>query len=660
MTDSSDCGRERQRGADPAGRPNPPVAMSELIDQALSRRSFLNVTVTGVCAALLTGTGSAGASGTSGTRAGNLFSFRNVPSSQSDTVVVPDGYVAEVLYRWGDPVNGVAPVFRMDASNTAEEQALQAGMGHDGMEYFAIPGEDPNQRGLLCVNHEYTDQILLYSDGLEPMPPARMPAEKVRKSIAAHGISVVEIARDQQGHWSVVPSPRGRRITADTPMRMAGPAAEVLGESIRGTTTNCAAGRTPWGTYLTCEENFHSVFGTSDPAWTPSAQEKRYGLTASGYTYSIGGQKVGAYRWWEQEPRFDLARPDNDARRFGYVVEIDPFDPESVPVKRTALGRIKHENAELVVAPDGRIVVYMGDDEANEFVYKFVSRGRWNPELTREAAGRLLDDGTLYAGRFEADGTGRWLELAPGVNGIPRRTGPEDSEGFDAAGICIRTREAASLAGATPMDRPEWVASHPQTREVYVSLTNNRSRKEGDGGANPRAANLFGHILRWREDGDDPAAETFRWQVFVLAGNPGHKNSTMHGNVAGDPFGCPDGLKFDRTGILWIQTDMSSSVLGTEGYAELGNNMMLAADPATGEVRRFLTGPRGCEITGNTMTPDRRTMFINIQHPGEPADDVNDPLDPSKISNWPDQVPGGRPRAATIAIRRLDGGEIGT
>jgi secreted PhoX family phosphatase len=305
----------------------------------------------------------------------------------------------------------------------------------------------------------------------------------------------------------------------------------------------------------------------------------------------------------------------------------------------------------------------MGDDEMNQFVYKFVSQGKWDPK-TKSGAGvsetsGLLDKGTLYVARFNADGSGNWLELAPGLNDIPRKSSPADQEGFDEAEIAIRSRMAAKIAGATPMDRPEWLAVHPETKEVYVTLTNNKSRHATDP-ANPRAKNIFGHIVRWKEANDDPTSTEFRWQIYVLAGNPQHPDANNQGNIKGDFFACPDGIKFDASGILWIQTDMSSSAIGQPGYVELGHNMMLAANPLTGETRRFLTGPRGCEITGNALTPDRKTMFVNIQHPGEPADDLSDPNMPLKVSSWPDGPSGGRPRSATIAIRKLDGGVIGS
>lgn len=629
------------------------VPMWQIIDRALGRRSFLQVTISSACAAVMAPmSAQASSQGLSVEPQGSteLFQFTNVPPSSIDQVVVPDGYTVDVLYRWGDPINGQSPAFKSDASNSAAEQALQAGMGHDGMEFFEIPGHDPNERGVLCINHEYTDQILLFSDGIEPLPPTPIPMEKVRKSQAAHGLSIIEVARQNDGTWQVVDSPRARRITANSPMRIAGPARAIIGDKVLGTLNNCAAGRTPWGTYLTCEENIQSVFGTDDPDFQPDERAERYGLDPRGYIYEIDGKTVPVYRWWQQDPRFDLAHADCDAERFGWVVEIDPMDPTSTPVKRTALGRFRHENAEVTLAADGRVVVYMGDDQVNEFIYKYVSRKPYDPKRAAEfgvaATGGLLDDGVLHVAKFEEDGRGRWIPL-------------DEQTGLSAAEVAVYSRIAATQVGATPMDRAEWISIHPHTGEVFASLTNNSKRTETDG-ANPRPKNIFGHILRWQEDEGDAASTTFTWRVFLMAGNPNHSEPTQRGNVSGDAFACPDGLKFDKSGILWIQTDISSSKVGTGEFEELGNNMMLAADPATGQVRRFLTGPRGCEITGNAMTPDRRTMFINIQHPGEPADEVSDPLDPSKYSQWPDGEEGGRPRAATIVIRKQDGGTIGS
>jgi secreted PhoX family phosphatase len=479
-------------------------------------------------------------------------------------------------------------------------------------------------------------------------------ADKVAKSQAAHGVAVVEVAR-VDGTWTVVrTSPYARRITARTPMRVAGPAAghpllrtaaDPTGLTVLGTLNNCAHGHTPWGTYLTCEENFNGYFvNESDAA---PALQKRYGITKTGFRY----------RWHEHDARFDAGRHPHEPNRFGWVVEIDPFEPGSQPVKHTALGRFKHEGAWVTLAPDGRVVVYMGDDERFEYIYKFVSGSPYTPG-DRAAAMQLLREGALYAARFHGDGSGEWLELALGKNGI------EPASGFlSQAEVLVNTRGAADRAGATRMDRPEWIAVHPRTGEVYCALTNNsqrgeRGKPEADA-ANPRAGNVFGHIIRWREQGANAAATRFAWDIFGLAGDPGHTDPGMRGTVKGDAFGSPDGLWFDARGVLWIQTDISTTVLNKGDYAAVGNNMMLAADPATGEIRRFLTGPRGSEVTAVVTTPDGTAMFVNIQHPGEPASERSDPANPKAVSGWPDGPGGGRPRSATVVIRRRDGRPIG-
>jgi secreted PhoX family phosphatase len=300
----------------------------------------------------------------------------------------------------------------------------------------------------------------------------------------------------------------------------------------------------------------------------------------------------------------------------------------------------------------------MGDDAQNEYVYKFVSKDRFNA-ADRAANFRLLSEGTLYAARFNADGSGQWLELTQGLNGL------DASAGFATqADVVVGARLAADRAGATRMDRPEWVAVHPSNKDVYLTLTNNSTRGTSTGPAtdapNPRASNTMGHIVRWAETGSDAAALTFRWSIFVLAGDPRLADANKRGNVRGDAFGSPDGLYIDGRGVVWIQTDISTSALNTGDYVNIGNNMMLAADPATGQIRRFLTGPRGCEVTGVVMTPDMRTMFVNFQHPGEPSSGDNNPNNPGAISTWPDGPGIARPRSATVVIRRDDGGVIGS
>ncbi len=577
--------------------------------------------------------------------------FQPVPPSATDTLVVPPGYRAQVVYRWGDPVGAAAgmPAFRADASNSAEEQALQAGMHHDAIEYFPLPaGSSSSTRGLLAMNHEYTDDGLLHADGMKTWT-----AEKVAKSQAAHGVSVVEVEL-AGAEWRVVrPSRYARRITAATPIAISGPAAgsallrtaaDPAGREVRGTLNNCAGGRTPWGTYLTCEENFNGYFSAA----IPSEAERRYGIRKGG----------AGYRWHEHDARFDAAAEPNEANRFGWVVEIDPYDPAAVPVKRTALGRFKHEGAMVTLARDGRVVVYSGDDERFEYVYKFVSRDRYDP--ANAAANRtLLDHGTLYVARFGADGSGEWIALEHGRNGLTAANGFADQ-----AAVCVFARRAGDVVGATKMDRPEWIAVHPVTKEVYCTLTNNADRgkekQPGPDAANPRPANIYGHIVRWREAGGDPAATRFAWDVFVLAGDKQHPDPAKRGTVRGDDFGCPDGLWFDARGVLWIQTDAAARAMASEDWRRIGNNQMLAANVVTGEIRRFLTGPRNCEVTGATMTPDGRTLFVNIQHPGEAPGERGNPEHPRQFSSWPDYDPAGRPRSATVAIRREDGGVVGT
>ncbi len=560
--------------------------------------------------------------------------FAPVPLSMQDTVVVPEGYTAQVIAPWGDPVGiaGHLPAFRADAGNTADEQAVQLGMHHDGLHYFALDGA---HRGLLAMNHEYIDDGLLHTDGT-----AAWSAEKVRKGQAAHGVSVIEVARDGD-RWQVVrPSRYARRISTLTPVGVGGPAAghpllrtaaDPSGMRILGTLNNCASGITPWGTYLTGEENFIIYFEGPE---MPDAHGTRWGLKRRG----------AGMRWAEHDERFDAARHPNEPNRFGWIVEIDPMDPTSTPIKRTALGRAAHEGATVAVTRDGRAVVYSGEDAQFEYVYKFVSRDRIAPGGA--ASNRtLLDHGTLYVARFDADGRGRWLPLVHGEGPLTAASGFADQ-----GEVVVKTRQAADLLGATKMDRPEWIAVDAARGEVYCSLTNNSRRGAADApgtdAANPRARNTMGQVIRWKEDGDSDGI-TFTWNHFVLAGP-----TEAGGTVAGDAFVCPDGLWIDPRGVLWIQTDASSTASG------LGHNMMLAADTVTGEVRRFLTGPAGCEVTGVTCTPDLRTMFVNIQHPGEsPTASRNDPTDPARHSRWPD---GGRPRSATVVVRRRDGGVVGT
>ncbi|NGN65709.1 PhoX family phosphatase [Streptomyces sp. A7024] len=609
----------------------------EVVEARLSRRNVLRGSTAAAAGFLAYGAG-AGAPATAAGR--GLLGFTPVPTSDADKVTVPAGYQAQVLIPWGTPLQPDGPAWRKDASNSAAEQAQQVGMHHDGMNFFPLGrGRDGSRHGLLVLNHEYVQPGILYPDGDKVITQ-----EKVDKALAAHGVSIVEIA-ERGGSWRVVKSGLARKVTGNTPVTYSGPvppghpALKAAGPP-RGTLNNCSHGVTPWGTYVTCEENWNAYFGTEDASWKPSPAQARYGINNVGF----------GYRWHTADPRFDIATNPNEANRFGWVVEIDPMRPGSTPVKRTRLGRIKHEGAVMTTAR-GRVVAYMGDDQDGEYIYKFVGSGSWR--LHRALGRSPLDHGTLYVARFDDDGTGTWLPLEYGKGPLTAANGWQDQ-----ADVLLRTRTAADALGATKMDRAEWTAVNPRTKDVYATLTNGAGAGNA---ANPRTPNPYGHIIRWREKDADNTATTFRWDIFVLAGDPAYDPRVKLDPA--DIFGSPDGLWFDPDGRMWIQTDISNSSqnLASKGYDNIANNQMLAADPRTGEIRRFLTGPRGCEVTGVITTPDQRTMFVNIQHPGETtaAWGESTPANPQGVSSWPDHDPAGRPRSATVVIRRTDGGVIG-
>ena len=639
----------------------------------------------------------------------------------ADVVKVPNGYTASLFVAWGDAIMPGGSAFTGTASETAAEQQKQFGAHNDGMNFFPFSGPDgkpSSERGILCVNNEYTHEEMLFADG---QVGAGYTLAKTRKSQSAHGVSILE-ARRVAGKWAVQKnSPYGRRLTANTPMKISGPAAGHAlmqskafmvtetastptggmtdGFSAYGTVNNCANGITPWGTYLTCEENFNGNFGGTGAVDTSAATEtgklnRRYGLSASGF----------GYRWHTTDPRWDLTTNPNEANLFGWVVEIDPYDPKSVPVKRTALGRFKHESAQYVVDKDNRVAIYMGDDERNEYIYKFVCKNAFS-KTNRALNRKLLDEGTLYVARFDSNLTGVWLALQPGtlgLNGVALRDNPNFAGANDAevlAKILVKTRMAADAVGATMMDRPEWTGARPRIGgfdevEVYCTLTNNNRRGTNtpssnlaDGStaagsarppvdsANPREDNVYGHIIRWRETGKSVTATGFAWNLFVQAGDTAttkaaKPTNNFKGNIVATPFGsadygAPDGLWFDHFGRLWVQTDQAGD--GSGDWINIGANAMVCADPNTGETRRFLTGPNNCEVTGVTMTPDGKTMWVGIQHPGEDSTAAN----PTQFSNWPQaqfsvasdgvtQLPPGRPRSAVVVITKNDGGVIGT
>lgn len=545
-----------------------------------------------------------------------LIGFNAVPLAGAGGAEprVSDDYDMQVLIPWGTPINpDVGPEFNWPPS--AEEQAQQVGIGHDGMWFFPLDDNSANERGLLVLNHEYG-----LNNHVLGGPPQSLA--DVQVSQHAHGITVVEIAQIN-GQWRNVDSGYARRIHVNTPMTFSGPAAgspllqNPINNEPQGTLNNCANGYTPWGTYLTCEENAPYYFGTSDEDWVPTEGHNRYGYAAFWAFF---------YGWSYHDERFNLSNPDyvNETNRFGWVVEIDPMRPWEKPVKRTALGRFKHEGCAVVEGRDNRIVGYMGDDEQFEYIYKFVSSDDW--ELLRAEGKSPLDHGTLYAAKFNDDGSGEWLELSMDNPAVAAEFSGQDE-------VVTFARKAADLAGATPMDRPEWTTVSP-TGEVYCTLTNNSSRAE-IGPGSPLAPNPHGHIIRW-QDSDQHVGTTFTWDIFLIA-------EETHGTE--EAFGSPDGLWADPDGRIFIQTDGS-------GQPEDLNDQMLVANAETGEVHRLFEGVPGCEISGIAVTPDRRTMFINVQHPGN-----GDP----ELTNFPSETDGTTiPRDATMVITRKDGGIIGS
>jgi secreted PhoX family phosphatase len=580
--------------------------------------------------------------------------FQAVPVSRPvfpNGVLVPQGYSVDVILKWGEPITGTYPAYRPDGTNTGAEQEQQVGQHHDGMHYFGIAGFDFNRRGIICVNHEYIEQAYLLRNGADLNT---RNSDDVRKEIAAHGVSVVEVER-VENRWQVVRGMFNRRITGATPMEITGPArgnAKLRtkyspdGTMTRGTINNCAHGWTPWGTYLTCEENWAGYYVNRDA--TRPREHTRYGVATTN----------SRYRWDQVEERFDASTKAaaatgdfrNEPNGQGWVVEIDPYNPNSTPKKRTALGRFAHEGVWFAPFRAGDpVVCYSGDDSQNEYIYKFVSERRWVPLLTDPD---ILETGTLFVARFNDNGTGEWIRLDVNDPNFIARAAAANVVFADQGDLLLNTRLAADVVGATRMDRPEWGAVDPRTGQVYMTLTNNSSRTAAQvNPMNPRGPNPFGHIIRWREQNDDAKSTRFEWNLLLLAGTETDSRNFVAGPNAtlnaGSIHASPDGLWFDRAGLLWIQTDMSGS---QQASGPFGDNAMLAMDVRTGDIRRFFVGPSGQEVTGVDTTPDMRTMFVNLQHPQEGR--------PSDVP-WPDG-PGTRPRSATVVVTKNDGGIIGS
>ena len=565
--------------------------------------------------------------------------------AQGDAVA--EGHDIQLVIRWGDPVLPDAPPFDPHGQSGAA-QARQFGYNNDYLDFRPLPkGSTNSEHGLLWVNHEYTStQLMLPGTGGRAASRRSTTAEQVAVEMAAHGGSVVEIRR-VDGRWQTVPGgAMNRRITAHTPMRISGPAAghprmrtsaDAEGTRVLGMLNQCAGGNTPWGTILTTEENFNSYFsGEAAATGEQAAAYRRYGIP-----------RQPIYNWAAHDPRFSLDQEPNEPNRFGWIVEIDPFDPTSTPIKRTALGRFKHEGCTHAVTPDGRLVLYMGDDERNDYVYKFVTARPWS-----EGDRDLLDDGTLYVAKFEEDGVLRWLPLVFGEGPLTAAQNVH-SQGD----VLIETRRAADLLGATPMDRPEDVEVNPVNGRVYVLLTNNGTRTEVNA-ANPRPRNAHGHVIEIIPPGAGTAAVQHaalegRWEIFLMAGKPGHDAGARYHRATSDQgwLSCPDNCAFDSRGRIWIATDGAPSAAGVA-------DGLYAADTQGGGralTRLFYQAPTGAEVCGPLFTPDNTTLFLAIQHPGEDAGSTF--ANPS--TRWPDFQPGMPPRPAVIAIVRKDGGPIG-
>ena len=636
------------RDDDTISNPSNAVSMQTLMQTRLTRRDALKA-VAAVGAHGLFGC----ATGSGNTGSGLRFteSARFLDAMHH----VAPGYSVQVLLRWGDPLFEDAPGFD-PLNQSPTSQSRQFGSNNDFIAFMPLSlGSGTATRGLLCVSHEYVSPHLMWPGYTATGYDKNITRAQCETEMAAHGHSVVEIEKTGN-QWRVVrDSAYNRRISMlDTAMRVGGPAAghprlatraDVGAQRIIGTLANCAGGTTPWGTVLIAEENFQNYY-TGDPQGREAAAWKRYGINGRGRVL-----------WGRHFDRFNLNREPNETNRFGWIVEIDPYDPKSVPVKRTALGRAKHECATTAVSHDGRVAVYSGDDERMEYVYKFVTRDKFDA-ANRSANRDLLDNGIAYAARFEADGTMRWLPLVFGQGPLTKANGFESQ-----ADVMIEKRRAADLLGATPMDRPEDVEANPATGRVYVVCTYNEQRKpEQINAANPRAENKWGHIIEiippMVEGKPDQTATECRWEFFIAGGdpkNPAHR--ARYGDSKASPtdtgwMAAPDNVAFDPKGRIWIATD------GQGDWAGFADSVYAAetSGPRRGITKCFFSGPRGSEICGPTFTPDGKTLFLGIQHPGSEKGSTYD----KPSTRWPDFSPNLPPRAAVVAITKADGGEIGT
>lgn len=658
---------------------------SSILEKEVERRSVLKFGGGIAALSMLGGFGLAGCGGSSSNNSVNpldqrstaTLGFNSITGAKLDAVVVPEGYEAQILAPWGTPLNTMAGAWDKDGNNDANDQLNAVGMHHDGMHFY--PLNDSSTDGLLCINHEYIDQNALHPSGKTEVDGQRTVVDEIRKEINAHGVSVVRIMQIA-GAWQVVSNDKyNQRFTGATEMDISGPLAgsELLvtpysqgGDRARGTLNNCGNGTTPWGTYLTCEENWPGYFVNTG---TQNAADQRIGIddenTRYGWDDLAGHDEEIAdeFKRFNTTPTGANSLEDyrNEANGHGYIVEIDPYNPDAKAVKRTALGRFRHEGCAYGKLEAGKPVsFYSGHDSRFEYIYKFGSTALWDPadanSTDRLATGaKYMDDGVLYVARFDVEGKGIWLPLT--LDSATTDGGTLADTFNDLSEIILNTAGAADLVGATPMDRPEWTAVDPVTGTVYLTLTNNTRRTESTNPANPRLNNTFGHIIRWDETAN---SNEFTWDIFLYgAPESGDAATNLSSLSELNQLASPDGMVFDDRGILWVQTDNGGNAVG-----DYTNDQMLAVVPSKlrdednnqssidssnqGELRRFFVGPNNCEVTGLTFTPDYKSCFLNIQHPGNwPASD-----------NAAEETAAGttvRPRASTVVITRTDGGEIG-
>ena len=618
---------------------------AEVMQRNMSRRGLLKGGAAASAMLLAAPALSAKSASAQTTAVEPTLDFQPIGLSTEDRTIVSAGHNVDVLLKWGDPITANTPAF--DAANqTAEAQSQQFGYNCDFVGFLPLPlGSRSADSGLLVVNHEYTNPELMFA-GYSADNPTKQQADV---ELAAHGVSVVEIARNGSRKWGYNRSSRyNRRLTATSSMAVSGPAAghdwlktsaDPTGTNVSGTLNNCAAGRTPWGTVLTAEENFQQYFGNLEklPDGDVKKMHARYGVET----------KATERKWERFYPRFDVVQEPNEPFRHGWVVEVDPYDPTMTPVKRTALGRFRHEAATVVITPARRVVLYTGDDARFEYVYKFVSARSYST-TDRKANMGLLDEGTLYVAKFNADGSGQWLPLIHGQGGLTADKGFKSQ-----AEVLINTRGAADLLGATKMDRPEDIETNPVTGKVYVVLTNNTQRgtdnRPGTDPANPRKENKHGHIVELTEAGNDHTATTFNWGIFILCGDPKDETTYFAGypKVKVSTLSSPDNITFDNAGNLWISTD------GQPGTLKMNDGLYAVPTegPERGYVRQFFSGVPGGEVSGPEFTPDDTSLFIAVQHPGE-GGTLDKPL-----SLWPDGT--NIPRPSVVVVQSETGGRIG-